>query len=118
MNCYYHRESAASGICKNCNKGVCTQCAIDVGNGIACRNSCEQAVKEINAIIQKNKKVYKITRSNYYRMAAIYGLLGSFFIIYPLIDSSPISHFLFPVGACFLMGMLLVFYSGMKWESK
>jgi hypothetical protein len=54
MDCYYHHEVNAVGICKNCHKGICAECAGDTGNGLACRGECEQAVQYLNAYVQKN----------------------------------------------------------------
>lgn len=65
MNCYRHPNVQAVGICKNCQKGLCVECAADVGNGLACRNQCEAAVLEINDIFQR-------TRNQYYRLGGMY----------------------------------------------
>jgi hypothetical protein len=42
MNCFRHQDSSAVGLCKTCFKAVCPECAADVGNGLACKNSCEE----------------------------------------------------------------------------
>jgi hypothetical protein len=65
MNCYYHPNVQSVGICKNCQKGLCVECAVDVGNGLACKNQCETAVLEINDIFQR-------TRNQYYRLGSMY----------------------------------------------
>lgn len=41
MNCYYHPEVPAVGVCKSCGRGICTACAAEVEHGIACRERCE-----------------------------------------------------------------------------
>ena len=63
MNCYKHNESSAIGICKACNKAVCTSCAIDTGNGLACSEICETEVAEINKIIEISKNMYGVGRN-------------------------------------------------------
>jgi hypothetical protein len=35
MKCYYHHEVDAVGLCKSCSKGICPECAFDVGGGLA-----------------------------------------------------------------------------------
>lgn len=37
MNCFYHPEVAAVAICKYCQKGLCTECAVDLRHGISCK---------------------------------------------------------------------------------
>lgn len=34
MKCFYHSQADARGICKNCSKGLCEECAVDVGNAL------------------------------------------------------------------------------------
>ena len=55
MNCYYHQSHPAVGICKNCQKGICDECAVDIGNGLACKNQCETQVMIINDFFKKSK---------------------------------------------------------------
>ena len=77
MNCYYHHGVPAIGLCKNCHKGLCRECAVDVGNGLACKDSCETAVNEINDIFQRTKGQYYRLGSNYVRgvwLASIFGV--------------------------------------------
>jgi hypothetical protein len=118
MKCYKHHELDAVGVCKNCNKGLCPECTADVDNGIACKNSCEQAVKDLNEAILRGKSIYKKTSATYYRLAAFYFLLGIFLILYPLLVDSNIANFLIPFGIIFLIAMAMMIYSGMKMKSK
>jgi hypothetical protein len=65
MKCFSHNENDAVGICKACNKAVCSQCAIDTGSGIACCSECEQEVLDINKIVSRSKQIYNIgTKGN------------------------------------------------------
>jgi hypothetical protein len=54
MDCFNHASIPAVGLCKSCSKGVCSECAIDVGNGLACRGACEESVRRINRMIEAN----------------------------------------------------------------
>ncbi len=60
MNCYQHRENAAIGLCKTCFKAVCDQCSVDIGNGLACKNSCEETVAELNEMWERSAKIYGV----------------------------------------------------------
>lgn len=63
MNCFYHHESAAVGICKNCQRGLCPACAAEVANGLACKGRCEPQVSLISEMIERSANDSKIGRS-------------------------------------------------------
>ena len=42
MNCFNHPNVPAVGICKACQKGLCKECAVDLGHGIACKGHHEE----------------------------------------------------------------------------
>jgi len=42
MNCFNHPDVPAVGICKACQKGLCMECAVDLGHGIACKSHQEE----------------------------------------------------------------------------
>jgi len=46
MKCFRHPESDAVGSCKQCAKGLCSRCVVDVGKGLACKDSCEEYVRQ------------------------------------------------------------------------
>lgn len=79
MKCFNHAAADAVAICKNCNKAICHTCAVDVGNGISCRGSCEDEVRAVNALIQRNKSSSQKTSYAYQRNAIICALLGVVF---------------------------------------
>ena len=62
MNCFRHPEVIAVGNCKACSKGLCVACAIDIGTGLACRDTCETEVRELNEMTERSKKIYGIGR--------------------------------------------------------
>lgn len=65
MNCFYHPGVASVAICKYCQKGLCTECAVDLKHGI----SCQQHQAEVNELYdihfmhkqsaQNTSRVYK-----------------------------------------------------------
>jgi hypothetical protein len=51
VECYYHRSVAAVGICRNCGRGLCPECAVDLNDGLACRARCEDKVRRSIALV-------------------------------------------------------------------
>ena len=111
MKCYYHQDSDAIGLCKACSKGVCVQCAIDAGGGLACRGSCEETVRSINALISgSTNRVASRLRASYF-WAAFIVTLGVLFVLAPLLSGKPMSAFTTATGFVFCaFGVLLAFY--------
>src|SRR6516164_5258885 len=54
MRCYNHRDRDAVGLCKSCGKGLCDACQTDLGQGLACKNRCEETVRRLIALVQHN----------------------------------------------------------------
>ena len=73
MNCFAHQSSAAVGICKSCGKGLCSRCAADTGEGLACRDSCEERVLLLGRMVANNAKVMK-TANRQTRSMAMFGV--------------------------------------------
>lgn len=120
MKCYNHQTDAV-GICKSCNKGICKDCAVDVGDGIACHNSCEQSVKILNELVSESKQallrtksVFLRTRTIFFKQALLIGLLGVFFIVFGLLNERSMASFVVPVGGVFLIWMLISIVNGLK----
>lgn len=116
MKCYNHQADAV-GICKSCSKGICMDCAVDVGNGIACQNSCEQSVKIINEIVDKGSKVNIKPRAIFFRQAFLMGLLGGFFIVFGVVIQKSMANFTVPIGIIFLIWMMFSIFNGRKIKS-
>lgn len=119
MKCYNHPEKDAVGICKNCNKGLCKECAVDVTYGLACRNSCENEVREINKMISRGKTTYQKTEKAYLHNAIIYSLLGLFFVILGvgglfLEGGRSFSFFFLIPGIIFLLGGFFCYSTSKK----
>ena len=74
MECYYHPGRPAVGLCKACEKGLCRDCFIEIENGGACKNKCEEKVSEIYKMMEFNKRypraicfeIEKIKNKQYY----------------------------------------------------
>ena len=57
MKCYYHPETDAVGLCKHCQRGLCSACASERDGGLACRDRHEKEVDQVSALIQRNVQV-------------------------------------------------------------
>jgi hypothetical protein len=64
MNCYYSLEKPAIGICKSCGRGISMEFATDVGNGLACKDHCEERVKTLNLIVDRNSAVLAVANKH------------------------------------------------------
>lgn len=79
------------------------ECAVDVGNSIACKSACEDEVLDQNKIIQQSKNAYSIAGKIYSQTSVWLGLVGLGFII---------SSFFLTHTAGFLIFMSLLFFVG------
>lgn len=113
MHCYTHPTQQANAICKNCNKGVCPLCAIEIEDGIACSEHCAEKVKMINGLINRNKNMPTKAKGSYYRAAFVYVAMGMLFIASAFVYAD-MKLYGFGAGAIFLMGAVLTIISGRK----
>jgi len=63
MKCYYHRADDAVAVCKSCLKALCPQCAVDLRKGIACRDRCEEDVRQLITVIDTSIRYSPASRS-------------------------------------------------------
>ena len=54
MRCFYHQDKDAVGSCESCGKGLCAECAADLGKGLACRGRCEADAEALIELIDNN----------------------------------------------------------------
>ena len=69
MNCFYHPRMIAVATCKYCQKGLCTDCAVDLDHGVACRQH-QAEVNELYDIHFMHKQSAQ-NMSRIYRQSAI-----------------------------------------------
>ncbi len=79
MNCYYHPDKPAIGLCKHCQRGLCSDCAALVDDVLACTNRHEAQVHELTLLAQKNILQSKRVGSDYVRNTIFYGSVGVLF---------------------------------------
>ena len=84
MVCFYHPDRPAVGVCKHCQRGLCTSCAVVIEDVLACQNRHEEEVREVEKLIARNIFHSKRVGSTYMRSAIFYGLVGGAFAAFGL----------------------------------
>lgn len=79
MNCYYHPDQPATGLCKYCQRGLCPECSANAGDSLACKGLHEEQVRGMEALMQKNILQSKRIGSDYFRNTIFYGVVGVLF---------------------------------------
>ena len=79
MQCFYHRERLALGVCTHCQRGLCAECLTLVEDRLACRDRHEEQVRAANQVLKRNMVQAKRMGSGYVRNAVFYGLVGVLF---------------------------------------
>jgi hypothetical protein len=112
MKCFNHPGMDAVGSCKNCFKGVCVQCANDTGIGVVCSAPCEEEVKGIRAMVERNRKVYPFAAKNHFKNAIWLTAMAAVFIIFGLVSDR--GFFMIVFGAVMLLGAAFAVFSGRR----
>ncbi len=86
MNCFYHPDSPAIGLCKYCQRGLCSECAVIVDDVVACKNRHENEVRQLGQLAARNLFHSKRVSSAYMRNAIFYGLVGVLFAGFGLVQ--------------------------------
>ena len=79
MNCYYHPDQPAVGICKHCQRGLCADCVAEVDDSLACKDRHEEQVRALEALTARNLLQAGRVGSVYRRNALFYFLSGALF---------------------------------------
>lgn len=78
MNCYYHPQNTAVGLCKYCQRGLCIECAAHAGDSLACKEWHEEQVQALEALVLQARRV----GTNYLRNTIFYGSVSLLFIAF------------------------------------
>ena len=119
MNCYYHPDRPAVGICKHCQRGLCAEDTAIVDDSLACKGRHENEVREMNQWMARNILQSKRIGSVYNRNAIFYFLVGVAFSIYgysQLRFAGLQGLFLLIVGLFLLFAAALNFFEGRKYQ--
>ena len=119
MNCYYHPDQPAVGICKHCQRGLCVACAADTGDSLACKERHEDQVQALDALTARNLLQSERVGSAYRRNAIFYFLVGILFAgfgLYQLRFTGLQALFLLFIGLFLLYAAIANFLESRKYE--
>jgi hypothetical protein len=120
MKCFYHPEVDAVGICKNCQKGLCVNCALDVGDGLACNGSCAEKVIAVNRLVARNVTAHQQAPRSYLMVVVMFGVLGILVLSIGLVNinqsarlnlNANISDYFMAIAGVIFLGITAYYYS-------
>ena len=125
MKCFYHPEADAVAICKNCSRGLCRECVVDVKNGIACKDRCEEDVNalvklvdhHVEAMASEERLLGSRGRNALYS-ALIYIVVGILFIVWSRgsLYYTPHASMILIIGICLIaFGVLNIGRAVVMW---
>ncbi len=117
MKCFYHPQLDAVAICKNCHKGLCADCAADLGNGVACKGHCETELAALLDIQQRNKSVFGTAASHFARGAILLAVIGLLFSTCGIYWWTQGGWFYLIIGAVGLLGAIFMSGTARKYRS-
>ena len=109
MNCFNHPGTPAIGTCKACSKGLCKECATDLGHGLACKDTHEGEVNDLNMIISKNVKVFSAAPKNTLLAPLFYLFMGLVFAGFGYTSKGGVTDLPFILGIGFIVFGVVVF---------
>ena len=76
MKCFVHQSADAVGLCRNCSRGVCAECAADRPSGVACKGRCEAEVDAMDSLIRRNTAIGSRVTSVHWIQFVIFAALA------------------------------------------
>jgi hypothetical protein len=113
VRCFNHQDREAVGACKACSKGLCAECAADLGHGLACRGSHESAVEALNQITLRARRVQATSTKARYVAPTFHTAMGLLFLGWGLF-SGPRFTFLSLLGGAFLIYAFVIFVTNQR----
>ena len=83
MRCFYHQEREAVGICSSCRRGICDECARDIGKSIACSGQCEEDVAGDEAM-KPTMETIQTQVKEFDSVLIMFGVMGLLAIVWSL----------------------------------
>ncbi len=116
MNCFHHPTVVAVGICKNCHRGLCSDCAAPAPNGLACRGRCETEVEALDRIVQRSKTAHAKAAGLYQRGAYVLAAFGVACVAYGVLSPGASTFFLL-MGAVMFAAGVFQYRSGQRYAA-
>lgn len=108
MECFAHPGHQAVALCRGCLRGVCRDCAIDLGAGFVCSESCRPQVERMMDLQEASVRNTALVRSHSW-VPLVMGLVflltaGAFYGRY---GQDPTVFMLGSIGTMFLIQAVL-----------
>jgi hypothetical protein len=111
MKCFYHNESDAVGVCRHCLKGICAECAVDFGDGLACKDHCESKAKATAQLVANTINAQKGLKTGRLLGPSFAMVLGLIFLGWALYCDNLVSFEGMAGLAFFTLGFLSLLYN-------
>lgn len=108
MHCFTHQDNVAVASCKHCGKGLCANCAVDLGHGVACHGH-EQEIEDVRAMMLRANSTHTTNTRYKYSSPLFFFALGAIFLIYGFMNPGRTSTFTMILGGAFLVYSVVVF---------
>ena len=109
MHCFNHPDRAALGSCKACMKGLCADCAADLGHGLACRGVHEARVEQLEELITRNMRVQAAAGGARYVSAAFMAFVGVVMLATGLYTEHRLTAYASLMGISFIVFAVRIF---------
>jgi len=109
MKCFNHPDQDAVGLCKHCSKGLCVECASDLGHGLACKGSHERQVEDIDMLITRNTAIQTSAPKTTLTAPIFYLFTGIVFAGFGYFSTGRITNFPVVLGAGFIVFGVITF---------
>ncbi|HEX6962329.1 MAG TPA: hypothetical protein VF175_10710 [Lacipirellula sp.] len=124
MRCFRHPTNDAVGVCKNCGRGVCPQCAAEVDDSLACKGRCEEKVAEVNQLLKGAPDARRSTALTHRRSGTtaiasglLFAAMGAMFIKVGHNDFSTTLGYIFvALGSVYALNGLLVIRTASRFD--
>jgi len=81
MHCFTYHDVEAVGMCEACCKGLCAQCASDLGHRLACKREHEKVVESTNTLVSRNIRISSINMRGSFIVPSFYAFMGAAFLL-------------------------------------
>jgi len=114
MKCFTHRAQDAIGVCRACQKGLCSECVVDHGYALSCRGDCEQEVGFARKQNIAARKLVLAQKHNRYLAPGFFAIAGLVFIATDAWEGS-FSAFRSGLGVLFILFGVAIVVANRKW---
>lgn len=109
MHCFNHLDRDAVGSCKACAKGLCAECAVDLGHGLSCRGDHEVTVHAYNAMFARSAKISSAAKNSVQGVPIFLTVIGILMGAYGVLSSQGGRSFSILLGSAFTVFGIISF---------